>query len=379
MILAAESRKVDMKEVLAHPLGPLPRSLANSDGTLRKTNKAAFAKEMEKRVIPAETILTPSAIIIDGMSMVQKINGSNKTFSQLAKQLLLQAIQEGSQSTRIDIVFDVYRLNSIKNAETVHRGETSTAVHKKLYAGQRVQQWKRFLSSSANKTSLIKFFAEQWKQPEYRRMLTDKMLFVTCDTMCFKLTEDNCEQVPQLFSNQEEADTRLLLHAVHATSMGTKAIIIGSEDTDVMVLCLALQKQILCSMFQKRGTQNRARYVSINNLANSLGDGVCNSLIGLYAFTGCDAVSSFSGQGNVTALKLLLKEDPFQETFCEMGKTWIVNAEQLKAFEKFTCSMNAANINTTDVNKLRLNFFAQKKAVLNQVAFHRVKTVSLCT
>ena len=99
MTLVAQSRKINMKEVLAHPLGPLPRFLANSDGSLRKTNKTALAKDMEKRVLPAETIPTPSTTIIDGMSMIQKINGSNKTFSQLAKQLLLQAIQEGSLST----------------------------------------------------------------------------------------------------------------------------------------------------------------------------------------------------------------------------------------------------------------------------------------
>ena len=65
MILVAESRKINMKEVLAHPLGPLPWSLANSDGSLRKTNKPALAKDMEKRVLPAETIPTPSTTIID--------------------------------------------------------------------------------------------------------------------------------------------------------------------------------------------------------------------------------------------------------------------------------------------------------------------------
>ncbi len=48
MILVAESRKVNMKDVLAHALGPLPWALANSDGSHRKTNKAALAKELEK-------------------------------------------------------------------------------------------------------------------------------------------------------------------------------------------------------------------------------------------------------------------------------------------------------------------------------------------
>ena len=108
------------------------------------------------------------------------------------------------------------------------------------------------MSSFANKTSLIKFFAEQWKQPEYRRMLIDKVLVITCDRTSFKLTEDKYEQVPKLFSNQKKAYTRLLLHAAHAASMGTKAIIIVFDDIDVMVLCLAFQKQIFCRIFQKR-------------------------------------------------------------------------------------------------------------------------------
>ena len=117
-------------------------------------------------------------------------------------------------------------------------------------------------------------------------------------------------------------------------------------------------------MFQKRGAQNRTRYVSINNLVNSLGNGVCNSLIGVHAFTECDTVSSFSGPEKVTALKLLLKEDSFQEAFCEMGKMWIVNAKQLRAFEKFACSMHAANINTTGVNELRFQLCCVKKGYI---------------
>ena len=44
MIVIAQSREIPIKEVLAHPLGPLPWSLANSDGSLRKTNKAALAR-----------------------------------------------------------------------------------------------------------------------------------------------------------------------------------------------------------------------------------------------------------------------------------------------------------------------------------------------
>ena len=48
MIVIAECRNLQMSEFLAHPLGPLPWKLANPDGTLRKTNKASLAKELQK-------------------------------------------------------------------------------------------------------------------------------------------------------------------------------------------------------------------------------------------------------------------------------------------------------------------------------------------
>ena len=51
---------------------------------MRKTNKAALATELVNQVLPAETIPEPSATIIDGMSLVQKMKDNDQTFSPLA-------------------------------------------------------------------------------------------------------------------------------------------------------------------------------------------------------------------------------------------------------------------------------------------------------
>ena len=48
MVLIATSRKLDIRSVLAHPLGPLPWSLGNCDGTLKKTSKFTPARQLEK-------------------------------------------------------------------------------------------------------------------------------------------------------------------------------------------------------------------------------------------------------------------------------------------------------------------------------------------
>ena len=100
MILVAESRIVNMKDVLSRPLGSLPE--ANADGSLRKTNKAALVRELEKNVYPAESIPIPSTCIIDGMGLVQRMNGNNKTFAQVAESVLSMVLYVGVQSGRVD-------------------------------------------------------------------------------------------------------------------------------------------------------------------------------------------------------------------------------------------------------------------------------------
>ena len=85
MILVAKSRELNLKDDLSHPLGPLPWAFANVDGTVKRTNKSALARHLEKNVSASEEIPKPSTCIIDGMSLVQKMNCNNKTFSQVAE------------------------------------------------------------------------------------------------------------------------------------------------------------------------------------------------------------------------------------------------------------------------------------------------------
>ena len=94
-----------------------------------------------------------------------------------------------------------------------------------------------------------------WKQPKSREKLQGKSLYVTCEEDCFKISKDNWKEVSELQSTQEEADTRLLLHALHAANSGSKAVIIIDQDTDVMILSLAFNKEIPSFLYQKSGIE----------------------------------------------------------------------------------------------------------------------------
>ena len=73
MVLVATGRNLDMREVLKHPSDPLLWALSNCDCTLKKTNTSTIAIHIERRVEPAKSIPLPSACIIYGMTLVNKI------------------------------------------------------------------------------------------------------------------------------------------------------------------------------------------------------------------------------------------------------------------------------------------------------------------
>ncbi|CAH3137149.1 unnamed protein product, partial [Porites lobata] len=174
MVIIAENRQLHMRDVLCHPLGPLPWALSVVDGSLRKTSKAALAKELQKNVPAAEEIAQPSACIIDGMVLVQRLKGDHKKFSDVAESLFGIVLHEGASSKRIDVIFDVYRENSIKNTEREHRGAEYGNEFRNLQPDHKVQHWRKFLLDPQNKKALTIFVSKEWKQDKYRKKLTGK-------------------------------------------------------------------------------------------------------------------------------------------------------------------------------------------------------------
>ena len=187
MIVIAEARQLSMKEVFSHPLGPLPWSLAAPDGSLKKTAKSSLAKELQKDAPAVENLPPQSACIIDGMAMVQRLKGDQKTFREVADMLLAMALREGAGSARIDAVFDDYRKVSIKNAEREKRGAEMGNEYRSIRPDHRVQQWRRFLSNPENKKQLIHFIVNEWRKERCSVKLLGKKLYATAGEECYEI------------------------------------------------------------------------------------------------------------------------------------------------------------------------------------------------
>ena len=92
--------------------------------------------------------------------------------------------------------------------------------------------------------------------------------------------------------DHQEADTRLLLHAKHASSANT-ASIICSPDTDVFVLCIATAHEIGCPLFFSTGTTGTGaeqRIIDTMDVSSWYGHLTCQAVVGLHVFTGCDSL-----------------------------------------------------------------------------------------
>ena len=106
---------------------------------------------------------------------------------------------------------------------------------------------------------------------------------------------------------------------------------------------------------------NRTRFVNISKQVWSFGDSICDSVIGLHAFTGCDTVSAFASRRKLSALKLMKKDITYQETFSQVGQSWDVQPHIFQKVQQFTCPMYVAARRTIEVKDLRYQLFCAKR------------------
>ena len=189
LLVIGQSRQMDLKDLLSHELGPLPWSLASSDGSLAKTNKAILSKLLENGVecLPTLPDLT-TAVIIDAMAMLQTLVRIPDRFSELADMVMTRILIEAGEAARIDFVGDQYPANSIKNTERNKRGRDGEIVIK-ITNGQQFgpRQWRKFMAKGSNKTSLLNFLAREWSQNAvYAEKIKELTLFITHGDNCTK-------------------------------------------------------------------------------------------------------------------------------------------------------------------------------------------------
>ena len=379
---------VSMTTVLSRPIGPVPLSIFHPDGTMRKTNKAELGHQLEAQVdkVTESPSCTRSTTVYvrDAMAVIQMMPGNTfRTFDDLAAAYLRHVMKGFDKANTVIDVFDRYDNNeSVKSAERNRR--TGAGVGYRVYqviGGRPVPPWRKFLNMADNKQSLAQFLCEYMvlNAPSAMKALPKCKLVIaggfSDGNLTKSISSSGVEDATTLFSSQEEADTRMLLHVSSSnTDFGCSGVrgnvIIKSADTDVLVLAVHYFPKMdhIDGMWIETGvitsSTDKRRYIPVHAICASLGRDFCHILPAVHAVTGCDSVSSLFGIGKKKVFNLL--NDMGAQHFADLSML-AGNDEQaaINAARKFVAmlydqSQNDQNA-TANLNLLRVKLAKKDK------------------
>ena len=194
--------------------------------------------------------------------------------------------------SRLDIVWDQYLLNSLKEHTRKVRGE---GTRRRVLENTVIpKNWAGFLRNNDNKKELFCFLAEKIS----KLSSGSKEIYTThLDDVLTAHEPDDCtDEIKSC--NHEEADTQMLLHVAHATKHGHQKVSIRTVNTDVVVLAIAqIQNLQISELWIEFGTGKHYRFIPAHSVALSMGPERASALPFFHAFTGCDTTSAFCGIG----------------------------------------------------------------------------------
>ena len=218
------------------------------------------------------------------------------------------------------------------------------------------QIWNDFLSVPFNKHDLALLLSNELiSQAPGDKIIVVAAGFRTAeDTQCTEPLVD----IKMLRANHEEADTRMVLHCIHAQ---TEDVVLAARDTDILLLLLAFFSSMKCKqLWMKAGTSKQKKYFPIHEIRQKLSfpESVYSALLAFHAITGCDTVSYFSGHTKNTAWSVFVKEHRLLQHLGEGDLT----TSKVHDAEEFVCKLYHVE-NVTKTEAARVQLFNKCKAL----------------
>lgn len=364
LYISCQIRDGDLDQFFAHENQSAPPSLSVG-GKLRNGKKADLLSCLQLERLQTTSAPAVDAKFLDGAAVVQMLNpGTAKTFQNYADLIFMPYVKSQLQSTdRVDIVWDVYIPNSLKNATREKRGK---GVRRRVLSTTVIpRDWKGFLRVDENKTELFSLLShEVTRQPT----TVGKVIYATDgrDVLSSHAEADGTNMMP---CTQEEADTRLLLHVADAVNRGSRKVCVRTVDTDVIVLAIASFEKINPDeLWVAFGSGASFKYIPIHQLVNTIQPQMCGTLPFFHALSGCDTVWSFSGRGKKTAWDTWLRFPEVTNAFeAIMMMPSEINDAVLSVLERFVVLLYERTSGLTRVNDARKHLFAQKSRGIENI------------
>lgn len=222
LLMLSQTHSIDLQKVMSYPLSAFPWSLPTSDASLMKTNKATLMHKLEggDAMLSTKHPEANDTYIIDGNALLQSLCGLPDTFGELAFKVFISL----PDSNSVHFVTDRCDISSITEVERFRRaaGDSSTRIIRGP-STKLPRNWKSFLTNGDNKTAVIRLILNEWEDDKYASKLKNRKIYLSFQDNCTLLTSEDGEvtdsqPVQNLSSTQEEADTKIILHCLYASS-----------------------------------------------------------------------------------------------------------------------------------------------------------------
>ena len=360
---AKYDKPIDWSSALSYSLSPIPLSISTADGARRETSKSKLLDLILKE---GEVVLTDpknetsfitnrSTFIIGLMAVLRTMVQIPDTYEELTWKLLA-TFQKCY--LRVDIVADTYRHVSIKSGEREMRGSSSKVIVQSPQS-KIPRDFHGFLKNGENKTRLIELICKVISSNKEKaiQLLKCSIIYFSKEDLTLKIENFSVTSSIDLSSNQEEADTKVILHCQHAieTTEGPVVLRSPSGDTDIFVIAVCLINTPERIFFDYGNGKNR-KALWLHHV--SISDDIKRSLIGLHAYTGNDYVSAFFRKGKQACFKILRKNENLRKSFSDLEQKWDLSDELFDSLEEFTCLLYGYK--KKDINKVRKMMFDKK-------------------
>ena len=94
-----------------------------------------------------------------------------------------------------------------------------------------------------------------------------------------------------IIQSDQETHTRIVLYIQYAQDQGYDKVVVKCQDSDVYFILLYYAHTFTIPILLERSD---GQMINISDTAQELGNDYCNSLLGVYVFTGEDANCAFN-------------------------------------------------------------------------------------
>ena len=272
---------------------------------MRTGTKASLVKTLKEETKVSIITHLPhddkkTAVIVDAMYALRNwCFHKGETFGTIAKRyynLLLNDVPAGTDIGHF--CCDRYSDTSLKSREQGHRCA-------RLKPGKVYEVSEQFqapgpyevFAVSATKANLLSFLCEnRCENEQVQSTFGSSQLYLgggfTEQTKSVMLTAGSVVDIPALESIQQEADTRLILHALYSVkNNGVDRVVIHANDTDIITTCLFYGATYLSDLSQLWVRTARDAYLPIHEMVAALGPSQCRAMPFIHSLSGRDTTS----------------------------------------------------------------------------------------